>query len=160
MASSIQTTSSSRGGGSDKSGASTGGGGLHLYKPGQGYWTRLVSGLAAGALICIGSWWLWDQLGGLPGGIYTQAVGAVIPIIVLGFLTFRWVGLKPKTVDFLIATEAEMKKVNWPTRREVIGSTGIVILFLATIVGLLLLADILFSTFFYNIGVLKIDFWG
>ncbi len=158
MASTLSTSSSD--GGSNKPQATASAGGFHLYKPGQGYWTRLVSGLGSGVLICLGAWWLWEQLAGLPGGIYTQAVGSVVPLVVLGLLVFWWVGIKPKTVDFLIATEAEMKKVNWPTRREVIGSTGIVIFFLIAIVGILLLADILFSIFFYEIGVLKIKLWG
>jgi preprotein translocase SecE subunit len=41
-----------------------------------------------------------------------------------------WVGLllnKPAFVDFLIATESEMKKVSWSSRAELIGSTIVVI---------------------------------
>jgi preprotein translocase SecE subunit len=30
-------------------------------------------------------------------------------------------------VDYLIETEAEMRKVNWPTKDEVMASTGVVI---------------------------------
>ena len=37
---------------------------------------------------------------------------------------------KPANVDFLIATDSEMKKVNWTSRKELIGSTKVVILFM------------------------------
>src|SRR3712207_7866772 len=37
---------------------------------------------------------------------------------------------KPANVDFLIATDSEMKKVNWTSRRELIGSTKVVIVFM------------------------------
>ena len=39
-----------------------------------------------------------------------------------------FIARKPsQTVDFMIATEGEMKKVNWSTRREILGSTWVVI---------------------------------
>ena len=37
---------------------------------------------------------------------------------------------KPSNVDFLIATDSEMKKVNWTSRKELIGSTKVVIIFM------------------------------
>ena len=37
---------------------------------------------------------------------------------------------KPTNVDFLIATDSEMKKVNWTSRKELIGSTKVVIVFM------------------------------
>ena len=37
---------------------------------------------------------------------------------------------KPTNVDFLIATDSEMKKVNWTSRKELIGSTKVVIIFM------------------------------
>jgi preprotein translocase SecE subunit len=35
-----------------------------------------------------------------------------------------------KTVEFLIDTQGELHKVSWPTREELIGSTGVVIILL------------------------------
>ena len=34
---------------------------------------------------------------------------------------------KPSNVDFLIATDSEMKKVNWTTKGELFGSTRVVV---------------------------------
>ena len=37
---------------------------------------------------------------------------------------------KPSNVDFLVATDREMKKVNWTSRKDLIGSTKVVIVFM------------------------------
>ena len=57
--------------------------------------------------------------------------------------------------DFLIATEGEMKKVNWSTRREIWGSTKVVIVFTLFLAFLLFSVDIVFWSFFSAIDVLK-----
>jgi len=62
---------------------------------------------------------------------------------------------KPSNADFLIATDSEMKKVNWTSRKELIGSTKVVILFMFLIAILLFVIDILFGYLFYGITVLK-----
>ncbi len=59
------------------------------------------------------------------------------------------------TSDFMIATEGEMKKVNWSTRREVIGSTKVVIMFTLFMAFFLFAADLGFQQLFKMIGTLK-----
>ncbi len=59
---------------------------------------------------------------------------------------------KPTNVDFLIATDSEMKKVNWTSRKELIGSTKIVILFMFFIALFLFLYDLFFQLIFYLSG--------
>lgn len=125
-----------------------------VYKPGQGYWTRLVTGLAGGVLVAAGSLWLWNQFAA--AGVYMQAIVAIVPIAAFGLLLYRWTCLKAGSVDFLIATEGEMKKVNWPSRREVVGSTWIVIVTLFLLVAILFISDQIFGRFFSWIGVLDI----
>ncbi|MBI1827694.1 MAG: preprotein translocase subunit SecE [Planctomycetes bacterium] len=56
----------------------------------------------------------------------------------------------------MIATEGEMKKVNWSSRREVVGSTKVVILFSMAMALYLFVVDIVFQTLFQAIGVLKL----
>jgi len=102
-----------------------------IYKKGQGYWTRTMSAIALGMLALMGAAWLWDNLknariGGLEP-IYTQTVAFVFVFAGAASLGYYLIGRKPKVVDFLIATEGEMKKVNWSTRREIRGSTIVVI---------------------------------
>jgi preprotein translocase SecE subunit len=77
---------------------------------------------------------------------------------VYGFIAWRLMN-KPANVDFLIATDGEMKKVNWTSRRELIGSTKVVILFMFAIAIILFVLDLLFNTVFYGINVLRIPWW-
>ncbi|MBL1217964.1 MAG: preprotein translocase subunit SecE [Planctomycetes bacterium] len=58
------------------------------------------------------------------------------------------------TVDFCIATEGEMKKVNWTTRREIFGSTWVVIVLALSTAMFLFLADLIFRELFTLLGVL------
>ncbi|MHB1157580.1 MAG: preprotein translocase subunit SecE [Phycisphaerales bacterium] len=129
-----------------------------IYKPGQGYWTRLISGLAGGVLVLAGAKWLWSVIEGfsLPYGIYIQAASVVTLIAVCGLLLFKWVAVKPNTTDFLIATEGEMKKVNWPSKRETTGSTWIVIVALFLLVAILFFSDLVFLTLFRTLRILDI----
>jgi preprotein translocase SecE subunit len=62
---------------------------------------------------------------------------------------------KPSNVDFLIATDSEMKKVNWTSRKDLIGSTKVVIIFMFLIAFFLFVIDVVFSYFFFLIGVLR-----
>ncbi len=130
-----------------------------IYKKGQGYWTRMMSAIAAGLIILMGSIWLWETLAGVRLGslqtVYLQAGTSVIFIAVGGVLCYYLIGVHKRIVDFLIATEGEMKKVNWSTRREIAGSTWVVIGFtfvVATIIGLL---DLTYSMIFQALNVLE-----
>ncbi|MEK7731025.1 MAG: preprotein translocase subunit SecE, partial [Planctomycetota bacterium] len=57
--------------------------------------------------------------------------------------------------DFMIATEGEMKKVSWSSKREIIGSTKVVILFTLLMSLFLFIVDIVFMELFGGMGVLK-----
>jgi preprotein translocase SecE subunit len=54
----------------------------------------------------------------------------------------------------MIATEGEMRKVNWSTKREIVGSTILVILLTLFIAIFCQIADLGFSAFFRWFGVL------
>ena len=84
-----------------------------------------------------------------------SASSALVVITVFGLLGFWLLGRRPGTVDFLVSTEGEMKKVNWSTRREVVGSTVIVILLSILIAVLCWVFDYIFAWFFATIDVLE-----
>ena len=130
-----------------------------IYKKQQGYYTRMSSAFALATLVFMGAIWLWDLLGGIKIGefqsVYVQATGAVILIAFFGILGFYLIGRKPRVVDFLIATEGEMKKVNWSSRREIVGSTIVVISLTVLIAALCFIFDLGFQAFFKAVGVLK-----
>lgn len=52
---------------------------------------------------------------------------------------------KPHVAETLIDTQAEMKKVSWPSSRELVGSSAVVIAFIFVIGLFLFFADVLFS---------------
>ena len=129
-----------------------------IYKQGQGYWVRLMSAIGFGLLVMMGVAWLWDQLAGMQIGkiepVYMQGSVAIIVVTISGLIGYHLIGRKPKLVDFMIATEGEMRKVNWSTRREVVGSTILVILLTLFIAIFCQIADLIFSAFFQWAGVL------
>jgi preprotein translocase SecE subunit len=87
--------------------------------------------------------------------IYVQAGAATVVLVVGAFLIFRYVAVKAGSVEFLIATDAEMKKVNWSTRKMVIDSTWVVVGACVLLVVILFLLDIGFSRLFHMLDVLE-----
>ena len=130
-----------------------------IYKKGQGYWTRLMSAIALGLIVLMGVVWLWDLLATARVGtiqtVYLQAAGAVIVLGVFGYLGYYLLARKSGVVDFMIATEGEMKKVNWSSRREILGSTWIVIALTIIIAILCFAYDRVFQLLFQWIDVLE-----
>ncbi len=130
---------------------------LPIYKPGQGYWTRVLSAIGAGTLVLAGAAWLWSfilpRYVGRENLIYVQS--GVVVTVILGFgLLIYFLLNKPRIVDFMIAVEAEMKKVNWPSRKEIIGSTWVVICGTLLLALLLFLINIAFGWVFTEINIL------
>ena len=136
------------------------GGFFQQYKPEQGTWTRRGTFAGAFALIAWGGYFLNDRLSGYQGDeAWRLFITPGIPIVLVAILAavaFRVSFVQRKVGDFMIATEGEMKKVNWSTRREIIGSTKVVILFTALMAVLLFCVDLAFQFLFRSIGVLKV----
>lgn len=131
-----------------------------IYKPGQGYWTRLMSAIGLGLIVLMGVAWLMRilrtvQVGDIPT-VFIQAGVALVVLGVFGVIGYRLLGTNPRVVEFMIATEGEMKKVNWSNRREVLGSTWLVIGLTVLIAILCLTFDLAFQFLFQKIGVLEI----
>jgi len=131
-----------------------------IYKKGQGYWTRMGTAIGAGLLGALTAYELYYQIppflhGPTPEHDAHIALGVAIAFLAAYSIWAFWFTNKPSTVDFLIATDSEMKKVNWTTRKELIGSTKVVIWFMLIITLFLFTCDILFGGFFYMVGVLK-----
>lgn len=123
---------------------------LAIYKSGQGYWTRIVSAAGFGLLVLLAAIWLSKQIdaqGGASVTVRYVSFGAALAVALIGgALIYLFVGVKPRTVDFLVATEGEMKKVNWSTRREIVGSTILVLIISFVIATLLALLDTLWAS--------------
>lgn len=87
--------------------------------------------------------------------LYLQAGMVAVVLLVGMWLIYRLTARSPRAVEFLIATDGEMKKVNWSTRREVIGSTWVVIVACVLIAGFLYVVDQAFAAIFDAVGVLE-----
>ena len=129
-----------------------------IYKSGQGYWTRTLTAIGAGTLVLTGALWLWAQMDRIDSDdrIYYQSATAVLVIAFFGILLF-WLLNRPNVADFMIATEAEMKKVNWPSKKQVIELTWVVICGTILMAALLFAVDLGFGALFLEIGVLEKD---
>ena len=133
-----------------------------IYKKGQGKWTRLGTVFVAGLLGILTAYNLYHYiLPYLPASVSSDRKTLQILLAVcVGFLalfallTF-WITNKPGNVDFLIATDSEMKKVNWTTKGELMGSTRVVVLFLFFIAIFLSVVDLVFYELFHFIKVLE-----
>lgn len=124
-----------------------------IYKPGQGYWTRVLSAAGIGLIIVSGAGWIYSKLS-VTGDLYLQAGVAVGMIVILGLITY-FVMNRKKIVDFMIATEAEMKKVHWPTWPEIRRNTFVVIAGTLILAGLLMIFDFVFGAAATAINLLE-----
>ena len=133
---------------------------LHIIKPGQGLHVRWGTAIGAGALALAGAHFVWERIRVFAVIEQNDAIRTLIPVVLLvaaAYFIFWLVGRSPGAVDFMIATEGEMKKVNWSTRREVWGATRIVIVTLFALAIILAIVDALFILLFSQIGVLQFN---
>jgi preprotein translocase SecE subunit len=171
-----------RGGGGppQQSSASREPGFFHIYKKGQGYWTRMGTVIGAGVMIALiinflytnmptwvrpafdNSAQLSDVAAKNAAVAHASAVARNITIascaafLAATALLVFWLMNKPSNADFLIATDSEMKKVNWTSRRELIGSSKVVIIFMLLMAVYLFANDVIFGYLMYLIKVLKV----
>lgn len=123
-----------------------------LYKPSQGRITRQVTCAVLWIVISLASLRLYQTL--YDAGVW-QYVGPMILLVVGFWAAYRAVNY-PKFADFLIAVEAEMNKVSWPSRGELIRSSVVVIFVIFLLAIVLFGYDIVWQYLFKNVlGVLK-----
>lgn len=211
---------------------------LSMYKPGQGYWTRMMSAIFFGVLVAGGALWLSNQISAMRvptdswnytvsstegfaparevklvrsgtelGSAFVRSVdgstlvlenltmrsgevataseiqisaegvqpveaeslvvvpkfertylqgGVAAGVLLIGAIIVLWFCYSNKRFsEFLIATEGEMKKVNWSSRREVFGSTWVVIAISVMIATLLFVTDLLFQFLAKSIDLIQ-----
>ncbi len=125
-----------------------------VYKGSQGYVARRSTFAALAVTFLMGSFRLFvtlrPRIDG-PGVGYLAAGG----LLVVGlWFSYRIVNF-PKFADFLIAVEAEMNKVSWPTRGELMRSSIVVIFVILSLAAILFCFDLFWQTVFQWLGVLK-----
>ncbi len=120
-----------------------------VYKKSQGRVTRQVTCAVIWTCFAIAAWRLSIMLGGRADLRYLTAGGLLLVGIWLGY---RIVNL-PQFADFLIAVEAEMNKVSWPSRGELVRSSVVVIFVIFLLAIVLFGYDLVWRSLFVLIGV-------
>jgi preprotein translocase SecE subunit len=120
---------------------------METYKSGQGSFTRLAASLALGVTFFLGCanvyYWIRDPrsdrplfLGNLElmrdvplvGGPFSWKLLLAIGLFVVSIVLLKKLLSRPATVDMLVETEMEMRKVSWPTKDESFNATWVVLL--------------------------------
>lgn len=121
-----------------------------LYKRSQGRFARQITfGVLAGAVV-LGCWRLSLQL--VQWGPLWQYLAPMVLAIVGVWICFRVINI-PQFADFLIAVEAEMNKVSWPTRDTLFRSTFVVMFTIFALAAILFLYDIIWKTALQALGI-------
>jgi len=137
-----------------------------LYKPTQGRIARQITGGAIWLAFAVAAWRWWqtaygmDLLASLAGAEESQrAVLGVLRWVLPGLLLAIgiWIGYRivnyPRFADFLIAVEAEMNKVMWPSQDELVRSSLVVIVLLLSFAGLMYVFDMVWVGLFWLMGI-------
>jgi len=124
-----------------------------VYKPTQGRIVRQLTALAIWIVVVMGCYRLYITL----RGAFETAPWAELAIP-LGLCTIGcWVGFRlvnwPRFADFLIAVEAEVNKVTWPGKQELIRASMVVIATIVILAVTLFLFDVVWQWLFEVLGV-------
>ena len=112
-----------------------------IYKRSQGRIARQVTCLVIWITLAIGAYRLYSV--GELAMPYRYVVPAVLLVVGVWF-GYRIVNYPP-FADFLIAVEAEMNKVSWPTSTELIRSSVVVIVLIIGLTVVLFAYDTIWS---------------
>jgi preprotein translocase subunit SecE len=125
---------------------------INWYKRSQGKLARQITMAVIWIVVALGCWSLEQTL-----KTQQDAVHFGVPFVLL--LLGGWIGYRlvnyPPFADFLIAVEAEMNKVSWPTWRELSRSTIVVIVLIVGLTAILFALDTLWLFILTVLGVAK-----
>lgn len=121
------------------------------YKPSQGRYARQGTFIALALTIVLGVWSLHRYLDGVNDNARYVIAGA----LVVGGLwaSYRLINM-PRFADFLIQVEIEMTKVSWPTRTDLVRTSGVVMVTIFGLATVLFLYDIVWQNLLRLVGVI------
>lgn len=148
-----------------------------MYKKNQGLYTRWGMFSSSLVLFLFGAYRLFysfptidsQALGMSWGWAYERWLETIIPLVEInvsvtprlvialasgvffGLICFYLSFKHERISEFLIDTESEMRKVSWPTGRDVVRSSMAVILIVFLLGGFLLVSDVALNWFFGRI---------
>jgi preprotein translocase SecE subunit len=114
------------------------------YKPNQGRRVRLTAAVTVAALAALTAMEVYVWLTG-----YGVELRLAVPLVALAAIVVG--GLYalnlPVLAEFLIDAESELAKVSWPSRQQVLGSTGTVLVVVLILAMFLVGMDMLVGLF-------------
>jgi preprotein translocase subunit SecE len=132
-----------------------------IYKRTQGKMARQLTCIAvwvAAALLAYrvyifrNSLWAFVENWGAGASTYL-GYGAPVVILAIGFwLGYRIVNYAP-FADFLIAVEAEMSKVSWPTQQQLMRASAVVIILILGLTVIVFVYDLLLRYILLKLGI-------
>ncbi len=121
-----------------------------LYKRTQGKIVRQATCIVIWIVFALGAWRLHDFM-----IEYSTAMRISVPAVLL--VAGLWLGYRlvndPAFADFLIAVEAEMNKVSWPSQVELIRASLVVIILIFGLTMVLFSYDVILSAILNYLGV-------
>jgi preprotein translocase subunit SecE len=126
---------------------------IGVYKRSQGRVTRQATFGALAIVVALGAWSFYAYFGpSLQAGLSYSVAGGILLIGL--WLAYRIVNMH-RFADFLIAVEAEMNKVSWPSRTELYRSSVVVIFVMLAMAAMLFGFDLVWMRLFEWMGILK-----
>ncbi|MFA4986405.1 MAG: preprotein translocase subunit SecE [Candidatus Brocadiia bacterium] len=122
---------------------------MEIYKKGQAknYRVAFAALILLFAVYSAYEWYFWaNGLSESPNmNTIVQWGGAAVCLFLGGLFAFLLAFVNRRTVDYVVTTEEEMRKVTWPTKDELI-SSSIIVVVVMVIIGLVVTSmDYLFS---------------
>ena len=122
-----------------------------VYKRSQGKVTRQSTCITLWVALAIAAWRMYS-VGGFHGTVRYALPTALL--VIGAWLAYRLVNYPP-FADFLIAVEAEMNKVTWPTWNELVRSSVVVIVMIFGLTIVLFAYDSVWNALLHAIGVVR-----
>jgi len=132
-----------------------------VYKRNQGRIVRQVTLAALVVTAAMGFYRLhetlrphavdWSARTGVPAAIWHVAVPFALTLA-CAWIAFRLINF-PRFADFMIAVEAEMNKVSWPARAELIRASLVVLVTIIVLAVVLYVFDYVWLNFFVLLKV-------
>jgi preprotein translocase subunit SecE len=122
---------------------------IGLYKRNQGRITRQLTFAALALIVGLGAWRLYEFFA--PSAFTNYGLPWILGIAGV-WLSFRVVNM-PRFADFLIAVEAEMSKVSWPTRKELFRGSVVVIVTIVVLAAVLYIFDFVWAFLLRLLGI-------
>lgn len=121
-----------------------------IYKRNQGKMVRQLTCLAIWIVVAVAAWRCHQLY--LEGRGYLGYLIALAILAVGGWFGYRLVNW-PKFADFLISVEAEVNKVSWPTRTELVRASIVVIFCIFFLTIILFTFDAIWQGLFSWLGI-------